>query len=116
MSNLRTAALAAATAAALTLGTVPAAQAQTDPATVREQPSTSSKVGGALEAYGEDGKPTGADGRAFFGSSEGPHGIESQPAWAKLLYATTIITTITAFVSMMAAPVYNFLVHNGIQI
>lgn len=113
MSNLRTAALAAATAAALTLGAVPAAQAEPAPEPAREQPSTSSKVGGALEAYDKDGKPTYAEGPDFFGSQRD---IESQPAWAKLLYATTIITTITAFVSMMAAPVYNFLVHNGIQI
>lgn len=106
MRTFRQAALAGATAAAVALGTTSVAGAE--PAEQQER-SLSSQIGGALGAYDGEGKPTGIDGRVFFGSSQGD--LSSQPVWAQLLYAATIITGISAVGSLLLAPAYNFLVH-----
>ncbi|SDR92880.1 hypothetical protein [Corynebacterium timonense] len=105
MRTFRQAVLAGATATALALGSAPAASAEADQ---DASPSLSSQIGAALGAYDDDGNPTGADGRAIFGSSTD---LSSQPVWAQLLYATTILASITSVVGLLAAPVYNFVVH-----
>lgn len=101
MRTFRKAALAGATAVALTFGTASVATAQEAPV-VEQGPSLSSQIGAALDAS----QP--ADGREIFGSSKD---LSSQPAWAQLLYAGSLIAGITSFVGLVVGPVYNFFVH-----
>jgi len=106
MRNFRKAALAGATAVALTFGTASVASAAetqpTPPAATQQGPSLSSKIGTALDAS----KP--ANGEALFGSSQD---LSSQPAWAQLLLAGSVFAGITSFVGLVVGPVYNFFVH-----
>ena len=111
--RIRNAALAGATAIAVAFGgtTVASATEAKDTTNV----SLSSKICAALE------KDQNADGQAIFGSSKSEHGdanetgeyetLSSQPAWAKALYAATIIGGVGALLGGIIGPVYNFIVH-----
>ncbi|PFG28510.1 hypothetical protein [Corynebacterium renale] len=73
----------------------------------KEGGTGSSKIGARLDAD----KP--ADGQAIFGSSKD---LNSQPAWAKLVYALTWLGGIGSFLGLIAGPLYNFAVHGLPQI
>lgn len=130
--RIRNAAIAGATAIAVAFGgtTVASAQSSQDttapsaPATATadypgllgsslEGDSTSSKIGDNLNAQDD------ADGRAIFGSSKtednGTASLAGQPAWAKLLYAATIIGGIATVVGTIVGPVYNYIFHGPHQ-
>lgn len=147
MRTLRTAVVAAASVAALTLGTSAAVAAETPNANNASSTTTtgaqenngsskkeentgtqdekkgssearkdgkfdengtlSSKIGAGLEA------DKAADGQAIFGSSKD---LNSQPAWAKLVYALTWLGGIGSFLGLIAGPLYNFAVHGLPQI
>lgn len=136
---MRTAVVAAASVAALTLGTSAAVAAEPSNANnssstttentgaqenngsskkdeqntdktnseFKEGGTLSSKIGAGLEAD----KP--ADGQAIFGSSKD---LNSQPAWAKLVYALTWLGGIGSFLGLIAGPLYNFAVHGLPQV
>ncbi|MCG7277671.1 hypothetical protein MHJ95_01515 [Corynebacterium imitans] len=123
MRNFRKAALAGATAVAVAFGSTTMAVAEdkkNEPAEspiVATQPgedtegngSLSSKVGNAFEATDENGKATGADGKAIFGSKK--DGFGDQPAWAKAFYALTVFSAVSAFIGLVVGPSYNFVIH-----
>lgn len=116
MRNFQKAALAGATALAMTLGTTAVATAaetadsnnqetsSTQPAGEKE--SLSSKIGRELE------KDKTANGENIFGSSKD---FSGEPAWAKLFYATTITAGVAAFIGLIVGPLYNFVVHGPIK-
>lgn len=121
MRSFRTAAVAGASALAITLGSTAVASAQTeigdkaDGATVVEHPvatapeadgpSRSSEINHAFELDGD--KP--ANGVALFGSSR--EGFSDQPAWARVLYTGTVLGMVGAVFGSIIAPIYNFFVH-----
>lgn len=122
MRSFRKAAVAAATAVTLTLGTTAVAAAETNDGyqppnendTVVTEGSSipsnlSSRLGDNLNAEQE------ADGRAIFGSSkvneETGATFDGQPAWAKLLYGLSITGAIGAVISLIVGPAFNFFVH-----
>lgn len=117
MRNFQKAALAGATAVALTFGTTAVATAveptdstnqettaSTQPAGEKE--SLSSKIGRELE------KDKTANGENIFGSSKN---LSNEPAWAKVLYGTTITAGVAAFIGLIVGPLYNFVVHGPIK-
>lgn len=116
MRNFQKAALAGATAVALTFGTTAVATAEetagssnqetssTQPAGEKE--SLSSKIGRELE------KDKTANGEHIFGSSKD---FSDQPEWAKILYGTTITAGVAAFIGLIVGPLYNFVVHGPIK-
>ncbi|SDL79713.1 hypothetical protein SAMN04488535_0812 [Corynebacterium mycetoides] len=73
------------------------------------EPSLSSKIGKRLGAFDDEGKPNGLDGRDLFGSSK--ENWDNIAPWAKLLYVTTIFTSVSAIVGLIVGPAYNFFVH-----
>lgn len=101
MRSVRNAAVAGATVLALTLGTTTAIAQENAPTTA---PSLSSQLNTGLDLEGD--QP--AKGEDIFGSSKD---FEEQPAWAKALYALTVLGTAGAFVGLIAGPLYNFVVH-----
>lgn len=110
--RIRNAAIAGATALAVAFGGTTVATAQA------EQPNfsggtLSSKIGAQLGA-GE-----AANGQAIFGSSktenDGRETFAGQPAWAKVLYALTIVGGLGAVVGGVIGPVYNFIVHGPLS-
>ena len=123
MRNFRKAALAGATAVAVAFGSTAVATAAeqtdadqaTETVTVQEKPtegegSLSSRIGAGLD------KDQTAYGPALFGSSKGQEEgenetFEQQPAWAKLFYAASIFTAVSALVGLIVGPAYNFVVH-----
>ena len=132
MRNFRKAALAGATAVAVAFGSTTMAVAEDKgPEAETNQSSTSSssedkgtttpsddnkgtskastKIGAGLGAYDKDGKATGADGRAIFGSDK--TGFGEQPAWAKAFYAVTVFSAVSALIGLVVGPAYNFVVH-----
>ncbi|MEX3503784.1 hypothetical protein [Corynebacterium sp. LK2510] len=141
MRNFRKAALAGATAVAVTFGTASIAAAAesaegldmnssaTAPATTNAQapaetkdesssPNTdvalSSQMGKLLGAWEvKDGQvvTNPADGQALFGSSEEGEGWMAQPLWAQLLYVGSIFAGVSAFIGLIVGPAYNFVVH-----
>lgn len=116
MRNFQKAALAGATAVALTFGTTAVATAvepadSTNQETSTMQPagekeSLSSKIGRDLE------KDKPANGENIFGSSKN---LSNEPAWAKILYGTTITAGVAAFIGLIVGPLYNFVVHGPIK-
>lgn len=116
MRNFQKAALAGATAVAMTFGTTAVATAvepadnpgqetsSTQPAGEKE--SLSSKIGRELE------KDKTANGENIFGSSKN---LSNEPAWAKVLYGTTITAGVAAFIGLIVGPLYNFVVHGPIK-
>lgn len=116
MRNFQKAALAGATAVALTFGTTAVAtavepaesttQETSSPQPAGEKESLSSKIGRELE------KDKPADGRNIFGSSKD---FSGEPAWAKILYGTTITAGVAAFIGLIVGPLYNFVVHGPIK-
>lgn len=118
--RIRNAAIAGATALAVAFGGTTVATAQA------EQPGFSSsnpakKDGGTLSS--KIGAQLGADeyanGQAIFGSSKtennGQDTFAGQPAWAKVLYALTIVGGLGAVVGGVIGPVYNFIVHGPLS-
>ena len=113
MRNFRKAALAGATAVAVAFGSTAVATAaeQTDADQATEgEGSLSSRIGAGLD------KDQTAYGPALFGSSKGQEEgenetFEQQPAWAKLFYAASIFTAVSALVGLIVGPAYNFVVH-----
>lgn len=71
--------------------------------------TVSSKIGDNLNQQDP------ANGQAIFGSSktenDGTATLAGQPAWAKLLYAATIIGGIASVVGTIVGPVYNYIFH-----
>ncbi|OFP35916.1 MULTISPECIES: hypothetical protein [unclassified Corynebacterium] len=122
MRNFRKAALAGATAVAVAFGSTTMAVAEDknneqETQLEQRQPgkdtegagSLSSKIGNAFEATDENGKATGADGKAIFGSTK--DGFGDQPAWAKAFYALTVFSAVSAFIGLVVGPSYNFVIH-----
>lgn len=130
--RIRNAAIAGATAIAVAFGGTTVASAQTTAATttttaapVTEYPgifgssnttnegTVSSKIGNKLD------QKDPANGQAIFGSSksenDGQDTLAKQPAWAKLLYAATIIGGIASVVGTIVGPVYNYIFHGPHQ-
>lgn len=116
MRNFQKAALAGATAVAMTFGTTAVATAVEQAGNTNQETSTtqaagekeslSSKIGRELE------KDKTADGRNIFGSSKN---LSNEPAWAKILYGTTIAAGVAAFIGLIVGPLYNFVVHGPIK-
>lgn len=109
MRNFQKAALAGATAVAMTFGTAAIANAEesttaTQPAGQKE--SLSSKVSRDLE------KDKPANGENIFGSSKD---FSKEPAWAKVFYGTTIAAGVAAFIGLIVGPAYNFVVHGPVN-
>lgn len=138
MRSLRKAALAGATAAAVAFGSISVASAQdeTNQDTTQAQlessqtdqnqssqteesestqteesessqtedkdGSLSSKLNAALNLQGDKD----ADGRDIFGSTKD---LETQPTWAKVLYALTIIGGIGSLIGLVLGPLDNFI-------
>lgn len=113
MRSFRTAAVAAASTIALAMGTTTIASAEglkgievTEGSTI---PENSSRFSDNLNGDKE------ADGRALFGSSkvneETGGTYDSQPAWAKLLHAATVIGGIGSFIGLVVGPIYNYIVY-----
>lgn len=129
MRSLRKAAIAAATAATLTLGGTAVASAQetddpgsnqTAPATPNEddiqvQPGSSIPANGSSRISDNLNGEYEADGRAIFGSSkvneETGATWDGQPAWAKLLYGASIVGAIGSIIGLVVGPIYNFFTH-----
>lgn len=130
MRSFRKAAVAAATAVTLTLGTTAVAAADTpDPDNGAEStevqtpneddteivPGSSIPANGSSRLSDNLNGENEADGRALFGSSkvneETGATFDGQPAWAKLLYGLSITGAIGAVVSLIVGPAFNFFVH-----
>lgn len=121
--RIRNAAIAGATALAVAFGGTTVATAQNPdytesgefiPSDDKKQGGTlSSKLGAKLEA------DQAANGQAIFGSSKSENGgqdtFAGQPAWAKVLYALTIVGGLGAVVGGVIGPVYNFIVHGPLS-
>lgn len=116
MRSLRKAAIAGATAVALTLGSTGiAAAAETDTNTA----SNASVLGGISSTIGNHTKALeNASGEAIFGSSKEDftgadkgQTLGEQPAWAKILYSLTWLGAIGSFVGLVVGPIYNSIVH-----
>lgn len=115
MRSLRKAAIAGATAVALTLGSTGiAAAAETDTNTPSKSVlgGISSTIGNHTEADKD------ASGEASFGSSKKDftgadkgQTLGKQPAWAKILYSLTWLGAIGSFVGLVVGPIYNSIVH-----
>lgn len=119
MRNFRNAAIAGATAVALTFGGASVATAAEAPAKQDTTASSSqdnnnaqtaglsSKIGHSIFGIEKQGDETDTlNGRNIFGSSK-DHAAE--PKAARVLYALTIVLGITAVGSLLIAPVDNFL-------
>lgn len=111
MRSIRNTAVAGATIVALTLGATTAATAQTTTeetqssvSSSQSDASLSSDANTGLDLEGNEP----ANGRDVFGSSKD---LESQPAWAQVLYALSLIGGIGATVGLVVGPIYNFIVH-----
>lgn len=135
MRNFRKAALAGATAVAVAFGSTAVATAATEgneapeapayTAPVRPvkdkdskdgvEPASSNKIvqSERLEFRDQDGNLRGTDGRAIFGTEK--DNFDAQPLYAKLGYAATIFTTVSAIVGLIVGPLYNYLVHGDFQ-
>ena len=134
MRNFRKAALAGATAVAVAFGSTAVATAQAEgteapeapayTAPVREveakdgkdgvEPASSNKIVQSewLQFRDQDGNLRGTDGRAIFGEKDN---FNAQPRYAKLGYAATIFTTVSAIVGLIVGPLYNYFVHGDFQ-
>ncbi len=119
MRNFRNAAIAGATAVALTFGGASVATAAEAPAKQDTTASSSqdnnnaqtaglsSKIGHSIFGIEKQGDKTDTlNGRNIFGSSK-DHAAE--PKAARVLYALTIVLGITAVGSLLIAPIDNFL-------
>ncbi|WP_342319948.1 hypothetical protein [Corynebacterium mayonis] len=128
MRNFRKAGFAAATALAVTFGSASVALAEevkpitTEVTETKGEGGSSTDLGKSLDAWRiEDGKTvkTGADAEALFGSSkEGQDGQtwETQPRWAQLLYVGSIFLGVSALVSLIVGPAYNFVIHGPLGV
>ncbi|WP_066526012.1 hypothetical protein [Corynebacterium bouchesdurhonense] len=117
MRNFQKAALAGATAVALTFGTTAVAIAEESAGSTNQETTASSQPAGEKESLSskigrelEKNKP--ADGENIFGSSKD---FSNEPAWAKILYGTTITAGVAAFIGLIVGPLYNFVVHGPIK-
>lgn len=133
MRSFRTAAVAGASALALTFGTTAVATAQDGDDSITQEQNDSIDQGGndvPVEDYeptapepDEDYEPslssdinTGsslegeqpAQGPAIFGSSKE---LDSQPRWAQLLYGASILGGIGSLIGVIVGPIINFLNH-----
>ena len=132
MKNIRKSAVAAATALALTLGGVAAAQAaeQGLPTDVATQQGLSSEGGkgkdakaiGSSDKYiGEDGKPS-AELQKKYESEKPATGVQMSsdekdanlPKWAKTLRAVTATGLVGSFLGLVVFPIINFLKFQGV--
>lgn len=123
MRSFRIAAVAGASALAMTFGSISAVSAQdsieqddrdveivnpiTEPRDDSDKDpngSLSSKINGTFELDGDQA----AEGPAIFGSSKD---LDSQPRWAQLLYAGTILGAFGTVIGAIVGPIYNFFVH-----
>lgn len=131
MRSFRIAAVAGASALAMTFGSISAVSADevVEPAPVesieqdgRDLPVTgepdvrddqgekdpngslSSKINNGLNLDGDKA----AQGPAIFGSSKD---LDSQPRWAQLLYAGTILGALGTVIGAIVGPIYNFFAH-----
>lgn len=119
--RIRNAALAGATALAVTFGGSTVAFAQdatpqdenTSSTTqdngssasnknTNSEASLSSKIGSKVEG------DQAADGTAIFGSSKD---FSGQPEWAKILYGLTVVAGLGTLLGTIIGPVHNFFVH-----
>ncbi|MBA1837159.1 hypothetical protein GC584_01530 [Corynebacterium sp. zg912] len=135
MRNFRKAALAGATAVAVAFGSTAVATAvegaedskvaeSTYVAPTRkidadvdaakdQEPGLSSKIAGSKTlGFQKDGELQGADGQAIFGKD---NNLESQPVWAKVAFALTIFTSVSAVIGLIVGPLYNFIVHGPVN-
>lgn len=123
--RIRNAAIAGATALAVAFGgtTVATAQAEQPDFSAPNQPTNDpdKKDGGTLSSKigAQLGAGEAANGQAIFGSSktenDGEDTFAGQPAWAKVLYALTIVGGLGAVVGGVIGPVYNFIVHGPLS-
>ena len=109
MRNFRNAAIAGATALALTFGGTSVATAgasETSQSQESQNPGLSSWVGKNIFNIGEHGSDTDEiDGEALFGSSKDWDKVNDA---GKRLYILTAILGVSAVASLLIAPVYNF--------
>ncbi|MDY3126896.1 MAG: hypothetical protein SOW59_02015 [Corynebacterium sp.] len=129
MRNFRTAAVAVATAAVVSISGISAASAETvdydfgksltestkalvdasKSDSVKDAPTFSAGLGKELGAYDEQGNPTKVKAQDLLGST-----VETDvPAWAKIWRDGTYLAVITAVLGGLIGA-YNFAVYNGV--
>lgn len=137
MRNFRKAALAGATAVAVAFGSTAVATADDSKddskaaestyvaptrkidadvdAAKDQEPGLSSRIADRdrLEFKNkETGELNGIDGQALFGKKDN---FDAQPFGAKLAYALTIFTSVSAVIGLIVGPLYNFVVHGPVN-
>ena len=91
---------------------------------VEKEAGSATRIGHTLGVWEKDENGdvqlNGTDGRALFGSSKKADGQDggdfgNQPTYAKVGFALSIFTAVSAVVGLVVGPLYNYIVHGDFQ-